>query len=39
MPRPPRPDDLFALRVPIEVALSPGGQQIVPSQTKVVARS
>ncbi|HTS15611.1 MAG TPA: S9 family peptidase [Candidatus Sulfotelmatobacter sp.] len=28
MPRPPRPDDLFALRVPIEVALSPGGQQV-----------
>ena len=28
MPRPPRPDDLFALRVPIEVALSPGGDRV-----------
>jgi dipeptidyl aminopeptidase/acylaminoacyl peptidase len=28
MPRPPRPDDLFALRVPIEVALSPDGGRV-----------
>ena len=28
MPRSPRPDDLFALRVPTEVALSPDGRQV-----------
>jgi dipeptidyl aminopeptidase/acylaminoacyl peptidase len=28
MPRPPRPDDLYALRVPTDVRLSPDGSQV-----------
>ena len=36
MPRPPKPDDLYRLRVPIGLRLSPDGRNVV-TALKVVA--